>query len=102
MAVSFVVHANSVRMRRITHHQESSIVTCSMVVSCRTTMFGPSMEKEGLCLIIMKKKRTQFPTLRPITVPSLKILQWVSLKKMLKNTCVEDDLSQMLREAEEV
>ena len=28
MAVSFVVHANSVRMRRITHHQEPSIVTC--------------------------------------------------------------------------
>ena len=30
----------------------------SIVVSCRTTMFGPSMEKEELCWIIMKKKRT--------------------------------------------
>ena len=53
MAVSFVVHANFVRMRRITHHQEPSIVTCSIVVSCRTTMFGPSMAKEELCWIIM-------------------------------------------------
>ena len=26
--------------------KESSTVTCSIVVSCRTTMFGPSMEKE--------------------------------------------------------
>ena len=42
-------HANSVRMRRITHHQEPSIVTCSILVSCGTTMFGPSMEKEELC-----------------------------------------------------
>ena len=50
---SFVIHANSVRMRRITHHQEPSTVTCSIVVSCRTTMFGPSMEKEELCWIIM-------------------------------------------------
>jgi len=53
MAVLFVVHANSVRMRRITHHEEPSIVTCSIVVSCRTTMFGPSMAKEELCWIIM-------------------------------------------------
>ena len=30
-----------------------SIVTCSIVVSCRTNMFGPSMEKEELCWIIM-------------------------------------------------
>ena len=49
----FVVYANSVRMRRITHHQEPSIVTCSIVVSCRTTMFGSSMTKEELCWIIM-------------------------------------------------
>ena len=46
MTVSFVVHANSVRMRRVTHHQEPSTVTCSIVVLCRTTMFGPSMAKE--------------------------------------------------------
>ena len=47
--VSFVVHAKTARMRRITHHQELSTVTCSVVVSCRTTMFRPSMEKEELC-----------------------------------------------------
>ena len=49
---SFVVHANSVRMRRITHLQEPSTIT-SIVVSYRTTMFGPSREKEELCWIIM-------------------------------------------------
>ena len=43
----------------------------SRVVSCRTTMFGPSMEKEELYWIIMKKKRTGFRTLQPITVPFL-------------------------------
>ena len=48
MAVSFVVHANSIRMRRITHHQEPSTVTCSIVVLCQTTMLGPSMAKEEL------------------------------------------------------
>ena len=40
----------------------------SRVVSCRTTMFGPSMEKEELCWIIIKKKMTRFLTLQPITV----------------------------------
>ena len=39
----------TVRMRRITHHQEPSTVTYSVVVSCRTTMFGPSMENDELC-----------------------------------------------------
>ena len=48
--VSFVVHAKNTRMRRITHHQEPSTVTCSVVVSCQTTMFGPSMEKRGIML----------------------------------------------------
>ena len=61
---------------------------CSIVVSCPTTIFGPSMEKEGLCWIIMKKKRTRFLTLRPITVPFFKILQWVSLKRTLHNIVV--------------
>ena len=42
----------------------------SIVVSCRTTMFGPSIEKEELCWIIMKK-RTEFLTLQPIAVPFL-------------------------------
>jgi hypothetical protein len=45
-AISFVVHANSVRMRRITHHREPSKFTCSIVFSCPTTMFGPTIEKE--------------------------------------------------------
>ena len=63
MMVSFVVHANSVRMRRITHHQEPSIVTCSIVVSCRTAMGESEEDTEGYV--------------------------------------VEDDLGQMLREAEE-
>ena len=39
-------------------HQEPSTVIWSIVVSCRTTMFGRSMKKEELCWIIMKKKRT--------------------------------------------
>jgi hypothetical protein len=48
------------------------------IVSCPTTMFGSSMEKEGLYWRMMR--------LRMITRgPSLKILQWVSLKKMLKH-----------------
>ena len=34
------------KMRRITHHQEPSTVTYSVMVSYRTIMFGPSMEKE--------------------------------------------------------
>ena len=76
--VSFVVHAKTARMRRITHHQEPSTVTCSVVVSCRTIMFGPSMKKEELCWIIMKKKRTEFLTLQPITVPFFMTLRWVS------------------------
>ena len=45
MEVSFVVHANCVRTRRITLQQEPFTVTCSTIVSCPTTMFGPSMEK---------------------------------------------------------
>jgi hypothetical protein len=44
------------------------------------------MEKEGLYWRMMKKKMILFLTLRMITRgPSLKILQWVSLKKMLKH-----------------
>ena len=66
--VPFAVHAKTERMWRITHHQEPSTVSCSIVVSCRTTMFGPSMEKEELYWIIMKKKRTGFLTLQPNTV----------------------------------
>ena len=77
--ILFVVHANSVRMRRITHYQEPSTVTCSIVVSCRTTMFGPSMVKEELCWIIMLKKRTGFLTLQPIIMSFSMTLQWVSV-----------------------
>ena len=75
----------SIRMRKITHHQEPYTVTYSIVVSCPTTMFGPSMKKEKLCWIIIKKKRTGFLTSRSITVPSLKILQWMRLKKIQKD-----------------
>ena len=44
--------------------------------SCPTTMFGPSMEKEELCWITMKKKRTGFLTLQAITEPFLMTLQF--------------------------
>ena len=43
-------------------------------------------EKEELYWIIMKKKRTGFLTLQLITVSFFMTLQWVSLKKILKDT----------------
>ena len=49
------------------------------------------------------KKRTEFLTLQPITVPFFMTLQWVSLKEDThEGHVVEDDLGQMLHEAEEV
>ena len=56
MVVSFAVHAKYVKLRKITHDQEPSTVTCSVVVSCRTIMVGPSMEKDELCWRIMKRR----------------------------------------------
>jgi hypothetical protein len=77
MMVSFVVHAESVRTRRITRQQEPFTVTYLETVSCPTTLFELSMEKDGLYWRMMKKKMILFLTLRTITtVPSLKILQW--------------------------
>jgi hypothetical protein len=87
MEVSFVIHANCVRTRRITLQQEPFTVTCSTTVSCPTTVFGPSMEKEGLFWRMVNKKMILFLTLSIVIMMSfLKILQWVSLKKMLKDT----------------
>ena len=43
-------------------------------------------EKEELYWIIMKKKMTGFLTLQLITVSFFMTLQWVSLKKILKDT----------------
>ena len=43
------------------HHQESSTVTCSIVVSCQTTMFGPSMKKEGLWWIYNNEEEDMIP-----------------------------------------
>ena len=66
---------------------ERFTITCSATVSCPTTMFGPSMEKVGLFWRMVKKKMILFLTLSTITtMPALKTLQWVSLKKMLKDT----------------
>jgi hypothetical protein len=63
MMVSFIVHAESVRTRRITPQQEPFTVTCSKMISYLTTIFGLSMEKEGLCWRMMKKRRKPFLTL---------------------------------------
>ena len=102
MVVSFAVHANSVRMRRITHHQEPSTFTCLVVVSCQTIMFGPSMEKEELCWIIIKKKRTGFLTLYAITVPFFDDIAMGEPEEDAEGHDVEDDLGQMLCEPKEV
>jgi hypothetical protein len=66
------------------------------MVSCPTTMFGLSMEKEELCWRMMMKKRMPFMTLGTlgtIAVPSLKILRTMGEPEEYDEAqVVEDDL----------
>ena len=59
------------------------------------------MEKGELCWIIMKKKRTGFLTLQPITMLFYDTTMGEP-EEDAEGHVVEDDLGQMLREAEEV
>ena len=60
------------------------------------------MEKEELCWIIMKKKRTGFLTLQVIMVPFFYDTAMGESEEDAEGHVVEDDLGQMLCEAEEV
>ena len=83
MAVSFVVHANSVRMRGITHHQE------------------PSTER-GIMQDNNEEEEDMIPDFAANYGAFFEDTAMGEPEEDIEGHIVEDDLVQVLREAEEV